>query len=315
MKTYYFGIFLKLVLISIFVSILLLEIFYNKNIIINIISNNIIFLLILLVLQLCYLLIYNLRTYSVYKNFLNKSISIYFWSTFFFKSLIYNISINSAGTIYRALVLKRMGIKYEKFLSIFLLLFLSYFIINFFYILLEVLFFTDLNLKLKFSYLLIFLLLFFFMVLIPKTLTIILKKLILININIKKIIYIFNFLVNFFKKKSLNKSFYNIFILGSALHFFELLTFYFSCKIFITDFSFEKILLLFVVSFLLDRIPFVSSIVGSNEIIFGFFSTYLGLLFHEGVLIKFIIRLTGVIVIVFSFIYSFFSLKSKKSIL
>jgi hypothetical protein len=208
-----------------------------------------------------------------------------------------------------------MGIKYEKFLSIFFLLFFSYFIINFFYILLEVFFFTDLSLKLKLTYLLIFLLLLFFFVLIPKILTIILKKLIFININFKKIIYIYNFLVNFFKKKSLYKNFHNIFILGSALHFFELLIFYFSCKIFIADFSFEKILLLFVVSFLLDRIPFVSSIVGSNEIIFGFFSTYLGLLFHEGVLIKFIIRLTGVIVIVLSFIYSFFLLKSKKSIL
>lgn len=311
MKTYYFGIFLKLILISIFASILLLEIFYNKNLIINIISNNIIILLILLVLQLCYLLIYNFRTYSVYKNFLNKSVSIYFWSTFFFKSLIYNISINSAGTIYRALVLKKMGIKYEKFLSIFFLLFFSYFIINYFYILLEVFFFTDLSLKLKLTYLLIFLVLLVFFVLIPKILTIIFKKFVFSNINIKKIIYIFNFLVNFFKKKSLNKNFYNIFILGSALHFFELLIFYFSCKIFIADFSFEKILLLFVVSFLLDRIPFVSSIVGSNEIIFGFFSTYLGLLFHEGVLIKFIIRLTGVIVIVFSFIYSSFFLKTK----
>jgi len=168
MKTYYFGNFLKLILISIFVSILLVEIFYNKNLLKNIISNNIIFLLILLALQLFYLLIYNFRTYSVYKNFLNKSVSIYFWSTFFFKSLIYNISINSAGTIYRALVLKRMGIKYEKFLSIFFLLFFSYFIINYFYILLEVFFFTDLSLKLKLTYFLIFFLLLFFLILIPK---------------------------------------------------------------------------------------------------------------------------------------------------
>ena len=204
--------------------------------------------------------------------------------------------------------MKNSFLSFFYYFSVILLLIIFIFYQKFF-------FFTDLSLKLKLTYLLIFLVLLVFFVLIPKTLTIILKKLIFININIKKIIYIFNFLVNFFKKKSLNKNFYNLFILGSALHFFELLTFYFSCKIFITDFSFEKILLLFVVSFLLDRIPFVSSIVGSNEVIFGFFSTYLGLLFHEGVLIKFIIRLTGVIVIVFSFIYSFFSLKSKKSIL
>ena len=315
MRIYYLGIFIKLILISIFFSILLLEIINNKNLIINIIDNNITFLLILLILQLFYILIYNFRTYSLYKNFLKKSVSIYLWSTFFFRSLIYNISINSAGTIYRALILKRMGIKYVKFLAIFYILFISYFIINFFYVLLEIFFFTDLNLKIKLFYLFLFLLLLFICVALPKLLTLILKRIIFININVKKILNILSFLIKFFKKKSLNKHFNSIFFLGSALHIFELLIFYISYKIFIIDISFEKILFLFAISFLLDRIPFLSNVIGSNEIIFGFLSTYLGLLFHEGVMIKFIIRFTGMLVVILSFIYSIIFFKTKKSFL
>jgi hypothetical protein len=315
MRIYYLNLFIKFILISIFVSILFLEIFHNKDLIINILNNNLIFLSIILTLQLFYLLIYNFRTYSVYKNFLSKSVSIYLWSIFFFRSLIYNISVNSAGTVYRALVLKKMGIGYVKFLAIFNLLFLSYFIINFFYILLEVFFFTDLNFKFKLAYFFIFLLLFIFCFSLPKLLILILKKLMFLGVNIKKIINILSFLINSFNKKIFNNHFYSLFILGSALHFFELLIFYFSCKMFIVEISFEKILLLFAVSFLLDRIPFLSNIIGSNEIIFGFFSTYLGLLFHEGVLIKFLIRLTGITIIILSFIYSNIFFKSKKLIL
>jgi hypothetical protein len=312
MRIYHLGVCIKLILISIFISILLLEIFYNKDLIIKIINSNTILLLILLALQLFYVLIYNFRTYSLYKNFLKKSVSIYLWSTFFFRSLIYNISINSAGTIYRALVLKKMGIQYVKFIAIFYLLFFSYFIINFFFILLEVSFFTNFSLKLKLFYLFLFLFLFFICVALPKLLTLILKKIIFININIKKISIILSFLIKFFKKKLFNKHFYSIFILGSALHFFELLIFYISCKIFIIEISFEKILLLFAISFLLDRIPFLSNVIGSNEIIFGFLSTYLGLFFHEGVLIKFIIRFTGILAIISSFIFSVIFLKNKK---
>jgi len=312
MKKYNFNIYIKIILFGIFFSILLTEVINNNDLIINILKNNKIIFFYILCLQTFYFFIYNFRTYSVYKIFLKKKISIHSWSHFFFKSLIYNISFNFIGTIYRAIILRRLGLKYEKFAAILYLLFFTYFIINLLFILLELFLLTQVNLSLKLLYILIFFIILFFFIYIPELSKIFLNKINLLNFYKTKIIYTINFLSTFYKKELFKKkNIFNILFLASILHLTELYIFYLTSNIFFLEISLEKILVLFIISFFLDRIPFLSNIIGSSEIIFGFLSIYFGLLFHEGIFIKFIIRITGIIIMLFFFLFSFSFLNRK----
>ena len=309
---YNFNIYIKVILFSIFFLVLLTEVINNSDLIINILKNNTIIFLYILCLQTFYFFIYNFRTYSVYKIFLKKRISIHAWSHLFFKSLIYNISFNFIGTIYRAIILRRLGLKYEKFAAILYLLFFSYFIINLLFILLELFLLTQVNLSFKLFYIFLFFIILFFFIYIPELSKIFLNKINLLNFYKTKIIYTINFLWTFYKKDLFKKkNIFNILFLASILHLTELYIFYLTSSIFFLEISLEKILVLFIISFFLDRIPFLSNIFGSSEIIFGFLSIYFGLLFHEGIFIKFIIRITGIIIMFFFFLFSFSFLNRK----
>jgi hypothetical protein len=302
MKFNNLNIYIKLILFVVFFSILLSEIISNISLIKNILEKNTILIFYILALQLFYFLIYNYRTFSVYKNFITKKIFLNVWSKFFFKSLIYNMSLNFLGTIYRAIILKRFGLKYEKFTAILYLLFFSYLMINFLFILLELFLFTNANLFFKLILIITFFLIFFFFIYAAKLTKLLFNKINLLSSYIKKIVYIINFLSTFYKNKLFNKkNIFNIFFLAAVLHLLEVSIFFAAYNIFFLEISLEKILILFAISFFLDRIPFLSSIVGSSEVIFGFLSIYFGLLFHEGILIKFVIRITGIITLLMLF--------------
>jgi hypothetical protein len=304
MRIINYKFYIKFILFIIFFSILFIEVIKNKNLIIKIINDNKIFFTYILFLQLFYHLILNYRAYVLYNKFSKKIISFSFWSKTFFKSLIFNISLNLTGTIYRALTLKKIGMKYEVFLAILYVLFFSYFITNFLCIVLELFFFTDITFYFKLIYLLAYLILTYFFFYSPKILNFFLKKFTLLKNYLKIIITINNFIISFNKKELLiSKNFINIFGFSLILHLLEISIFIISYNIFFPKFSVEIILLLFAISFLLDRIPFLTNIVGSSEVLFGFFSTFLGLLFYEGMLIKFLIRLTGMFAIFISYIF------------
>lgn len=310
MRIINYKLYIKLFLFIIFFGVILFELIDNKYLIINILNNNIISLFYILLLQLFYLLILNLRTYSLYKKFSKKFLTINSWSIIFFKSLIFNISLNFAGTIYRALILKKFGIKYTLFLGILYLLFFSYFITTFLSITLELFFFTDISLNFKLIYFIIFFTFIFFIFYLPFILNFFLNKFVFLNSYILRIIDTNNFLFKFSKKELLNgENISNIYGLSFILHLIEISIFILSYNIFFPKFTTEIILLLFAISFLLDRIPFLSNILGSSEVIFAIFSTFLGVMFHEGLLIKFIIRLTGMLVIYVCYFFSSFRFK------
>lgn len=307
-----YKLYVKLCLFIIFFGVVLFQLIQNKHLIINIINNNIIILFYILLLQLLYFLILNFRTYSSYKIFSKKILTLNSWSKIFFKSLIFNVSLNFTGTIYRALALKKFGIKYNSFLGVLYVLFFSYFITNFLCIIVEVFIFTDVGLHFKLVYFSIFFILIFLIFNLTNILNFFLKKFILLNSYVIRITKTINFLVIFSKKELFNnKNIINFFGLSFVLHLVEILIFILSYNIFFHKFTTETLLLLFAVSFLLDRIPFLSNIVGSSEVIFAIFSTFLGVMFHEGLLIKFIIRLTGMLAI--SICYFFYSSRFKKT--
>ena len=76
--------------------------------------------------------------------------------------------------------------------------------------------------------------------------------------------------------------------------------------IFLNTINFEVILLLFSLSFILNRTPFISSLPGLNEIIFGYLSTAYGLFFLDGALIQILLRLNIYVAIFLNLIFFYF---------
>jgi len=310
MRIINYKFYIKIFLFIIFFGVVLVQLIQNKYLIINVINNNTVTILCVLFLQVFYLLTLNFRTYLLYKKFSKKILTINYWSKIFFKSLIFNISLNFTGTIYRALTLKKIGIKYSLFLGILYLLFSSYFIVNFFCIIIELFFFTKFSLYFKVIYSIFYFILIFFILYLPNILNFFFRKFLRLNRNILKIINKNNFLINFSRKNFIDsKNIISIFGLAFVLHIIEISIFILSYNIFFPNFNVETLLLLFAVSFLLDRIPFLSNIIGSSEVLFAFLSKFFGLLFYEGLLIKFIIRITGVLAIFACYCFSSLSFK------
>ena len=83
---------------------------------------------------------------------------------------------------------------------------------------------------------------------------------------------------------------------------FELYIFYLSSLIIQSDLAIKSVLILFGLSFILDRIPLISNIPGMNEILFVSISIPLGLFFYEGLILKLILRITGIISIFINYL-------------
>lgn len=298
-KTYlkYFS----FIIFFICIFIVSLEVYNNINFITDLIALNFKYVYILLVLQFFLLFLYNYRFFFSYNFFLKKKIKFSHWTYFFFKSLIYNNLLNFLGTVYRALFLKKRGISYVKSTGILYLLYFSYLFLSLFLILFGTLFFTNLILVLKILFILFSLAIFFFIYFLKKIITFIFKRKILAKITYSVINEFFIF-KNYFKKKSLNNFFIlNLFGNGAILFAIEIFIFFFAYRIFFSDSYYSNIFLLFAILFILDKIPFIGNIIGVSEILYGFIFVNLGLDFYQGVVIKLICRVTGIIALVASY--------------
>ena len=308
-KTYqkYFS----FVLFFICFSIISLEIYNNINFITSLIVTNFHYVCLILLLQFLFYFIYNCRTYFSYKFFLKKNIEFKNWTYFFFKSLIYNNLLNFLGTIYRAILLKKIGISYVRSTGILYLLYFSYLFVNFFLIVLGILFFTDMIIKEKFFFLLFLITLSSFIYFFHDVIVFLCKK------KFSKIsapfIKEFLFLKKYFKKSLSNNLFlFNLFGNAIILFVIELFIFYFAFSIFFVDYSYSNIFLLFVIAFILDKIPFINNIIGLNEILYGLIFTNVGLDFYQGVVIKFICRITGIVTLITYYLYILIFIRGNK---
>jgi len=298
-KTYlkYFS----FIIFFICIFIVSLEVYNNINFITDLIALNFKYVYILLVLQFFFLFLYNYRFFFSYNFFLKKKIKFSHWTYYFLKSLIYNNLLNFLGTVYRALFLKKRGISYVKSTGILYLLYFSYLFLSLFLILFGTLFFTNLILVLKILFILFSLAIFFFIYFLKKIITFIIKRKILAKITYSVINEFFIF-KNYFKKKSLNNFFIlNLFGNGAILFVIEIFIFFFAYRIFFSDSYYSNIFLLFAILFILDKIPFIGNIIGVSEILYGFIFVNVGLDFYQGVVIKLICRVTGIIALVASY--------------
>jgi uncharacterized membrane protein YbhN (UPF0104 family) len=154
---------------------------------------------------------------------------------------------------------------------------------------------------LKILFILFSLAIFFFIYFLKKIITFIIKRKILAKITYSVINEFFIF-KNYFKKKSLNNFFIlNLFGNGAIVFVIEIFIFFFAYRIFFSDSYYSNIFLLFAILFILDKIPFIGNIIGVSEILYGFIFVNVGLDFYQGVVIKLICRVTGIIALVASY--------------
>ena len=93
-------------------------------------------------------------------------------------------------------------------------------------------------------------------------------------------------------------------IFGLINHLLELALFYLSFGIFLGTNAISKIILLFGISFLLDRVPIIRDVPGFSEILFATVSVTFGFEFTYSLLTKFLLRFTGIISLGFNYILS-----------
>ncbi len=250
----------------------------------------------------------SLRNFSIYKLCAKYKGKFIDWGQIFFESLILNILVSHTGSIYRAIELKKRGLEYKRYIGLFYILFSSYILINILLVLIELIFLEEVNLQFKIYLFFIFLTLLILTIFSPKVLRIIIKhNFIKKNINkyklIKKVVEIYESIFIFVKRQSsINKTILYLLTYGITIHIFELYIFYITSIVILDDISIKTLVILFGLSFILDRIPFISSIPGIKEILFASISIPLGLYFIEGLVLKLILRIAETIAIFFNFI-------------
>ena len=280
---------------------------YNLNQIYEKLESNFSNILVIVLLHIAHLNCVCLRMFLVFKIGLKKFLFYFKWMKLFFESLNMNFAASHTGTAYRAYVLKKNGVKYTDFLSFFYILFFSYLLSNLFFILIELIYFLNGDLKLKIYYLII--VLFFFISFI------LLLILILFLINFTKKIFsrkVFSYIYKIqnsmnlmFKYLIKNKDILKtLVIFGFIFHIFEISLFYLSFSIFNLEFSISTFLILFAIFFVLDRLPIIRDIPGFSEILFATATIPFGFDFTFSFLTKFLLRFTGILSSGFNYIFS-----------
>ncbi len=121
----------------------------------------------------------------------------------------------------------------------------------------------------------------------------------------QKIIFIINEIILKIKKLIKDKNILiTLFIFGLICHLLELGLFYLSFNIFLGETALSKIIILFGISFVLDRIPIIRDIPGFSEIIFATVLVPFGFEFTYSLLTKFLLRFTGIIALGINYIFS-----------
>lgn len=306
-KNKLFNIF-KNILIFLCIIYLFYELYRNFNYMETKFTENKNSFFIIILINIIFHNLLSLRNFSLYKICAKYTGKFNDWSQIFFESLIFNVLISHTGSIYRAIETKKRGLEYKKYIGIFYILFTSYILINVLMIIIEMMFLQEVSFQFKLNLFLIFLTLFVLIIYSPKTVNIFIKQNILkkkfqksnlVNKIIKNYELIYFFIVT---QSFLKKTVFYLLVYGIIIHFFELYIFYLSSSIIQSDLAIKLVLILFGLSFILDRIPLISNIPGMNEILFASISIPLGLFFYEGLILKLILRITGVISIFINYL-------------
>lgn len=235
--------------------------------------------------------IINLRAFLLIKSSVGYNYSYSDWSKLYFESLLLNSIIGLLGTAYRAIELKKRDVNFTKFIATNYLLLGSYISITLLFISLELFFikknFSEVNIILAGILILI---IFFFG---PTILENLIKFFFKFKI-LRKFAVPVNKLPEIIKKIFSQKKVIIILFLNTTIvHIFELVLFYLLCNIFFENINAQTIIILFVVSFIFDRIPFFAETPGFTEIIIGFTGVSLGFVFVDGAILKLLLRFSN----------------------
>lgn len=295
----------KLIFFFVILTYLIFKAEYNFGQIYEKINTGFFNIIIIIIFHIIFFNLISLRMFLVLKLGLKKFLPYFNWTKIYFESLALNIVLSHAGTVYRAYVLKKNNIKYRSYISFFYVLFFSYIILNFFFILAELIILIDGDTFLKLYCLIVLILIILIFLILPNFvlyLIDLIKRFFPKN-NYQKIIFVINEIISKIKKLIIDKNILIIlFIFGLICHVLELGLFYFSFNIFLGETTMSKIIILFGISFVLDRIPIIRNIPGFSEIIFATVLIPFGFEFTYSLLTKFLLRFSGIISIGFNYI-------------
>jgi len=306
-KNFFFFLFFIISLFSAFYTVQedfnKIEIFFELNL------KKKLFIIILITLTLkitSYRYFYFLKKLTKYSSNYNN------WSKLFFQTILMNLFFQGPGHLVRAIKLKQKNVTYSQYISINYIFFFLIFFLNYFLFLLLLYFITE-----KKIIILIFLILLVIILITTNKevynflIIIFNKKLKFLNNKYKVVIK--KFLIdcnNFFLKKNLL-----IFFFFTLLIFcLEFLIFNLITSNFFSNIDFYFIVLIFMLIFYLNKIPFLTNFIGLNEIIVGLFLENLGFEYVVGFFIQLTYRIFIFISAIFlTVLYYLINLKKSSS--
>lgn len=224
--------------------------------------------------------IQNIYNYKLYTNVSELKISFREFLKLFYKSTIINLLIPFFGTAYKAFILKKMGLNYNKFLSVLAITIILY-LFFFTLILVSFILLFEFNIYYFIIYLII---LMFFFIIISKYLA---------------------YLIYFFKLSKFlifSKSFYKTLIIYFSLQFFlDFLVIFLAIYSLGYNYSIEQTYYIFSSNYLLDRTGFYNY-PGFGEYFMGIFFQFMGFTFLGGAILKFTLRIGILLSLPLSFI-------------
>ncbi len=299
--------YIKLLIFFLIISYLVFKAEYNFDQIYEKINTGFSSILLIIVLNIIFFNLISLRMFLVFKLGLKKFLLYFNWSKLYFESLALNIVLSHTGTVYRAYELKKNNVQYRSYISFFYTLFFSYLILNMFFILIELIIFLERDPKLKIYCFLIMVFILIGFLILPKIIFFFsyLIENFLSKKKFKHIIIIQTEIISKIKQLIKDKDILIIlFVFGLVCHLLEIILFYFSFNIFLGETSISKIILLFAISFILDRIPIIRDIPGFSEVLFATASIPFGFEFTYSLLTKFLLRFTTILAVGFNYILS-----------
>ena len=305
----------KKYLFFIAVSFAVYQIYINHNLLIDRFNSNWTIFLKLIIAHTIFHHLYSIRSLFIIRNSFSKLIRYYEWNKNYFKSILIQETIVSyTGFLYRSIYLNKIGLSIKDLVLLFYFGLSSYLFVNLSIIYFEIIFILEYEILKKLIVFFVIFSLGFIILFFPVILNISLKF--FRNfLNQKYLINFFNYSSDSIRKywdliKNKNNLIY-IFLFGIFIHVFEISLLYFSSLFFSINLEIATLVLLFAISVFSDRIPFLSSIPLINEILFGYVSTIVGFDFHEGFLIKTLLRLSSIFSLSINLIVN--GLFSKKS--
>jgi hypothetical protein len=254
-----------------------------------------------------FILITNISSYRLFyflKKLTKYSSNYTNWSILFFQTALMNCFLEGFGHLFRGIQLKKKNVSYSQFVSINYVIFILIFFINFLLFLFFYYFLSGKKIILLYSVFFIMLMYIlinkkfydFFLLLIEKKLKFKKKyKNVLINL----ILY-----CKFFFQSKKNILIFLFFVL--VIFFLEAINFILIISNFILIENFSSLLIIFIILFYLNKVPYLANFIGLNELILGLVAESLGFQFLEGSLIQFIYRMFLYISIIFSNILYYF---------